>query len=53
MAEGYWHTIPASPTARDYFLRLKMALFNEGDPIFLSKTLVRKMYKEVYPKAKV
>ena len=53
MEEGYFHVIPKSPTAKDYFIRLKAALFNQPDPIFLNKQLVRQMYKYVYPKAKV
>lgn len=53
MEEMYTHIIPPAPTVRDYFYRLWYAVTNAPDVIYFPKASVRKMYKEMYPRAKV
>ena len=53
MEENYVHVIPASPTTRDYFIRLWQSITNQPDIVYFPKSSVRQMYKEMYPRAKV
>lgn len=47
------YVIQPSRTLRDYLYILRIALFNQEQPVILDRPTIRELFKKAYPKAKV